>query len=109
MADELFVDQAAIEGMIGALTTSQEVLNTLPTQSFFRLIEATLPGSGLGHTYMEAGWRAGASARGVAGQLEEINDAATTSIQEYNSQQQRHAKMIEDLENMEDLRQATQQ
>ncbi|WP_157101142.1 hypothetical protein [Nocardia shimofusensis] len=108
MSDELYVDQAAIEGMIGVLTTSQQTLDTIPTQSFFRAIETALPGSGLGHSYMKAGWRAGASARGVGGQLEEINNAAVASLNEYKEQQQRQATSTEDLADTEVMREAGQ-
>ncbi|MEV0706693.1 hypothetical protein [Nocardia aurea] len=84
---ELYVDQPGLEGMIAALNGSQNSLNTLPTESFIAAIETALPGSGLGAAYMRAGVRARLSARGVAGQLEEINNAASASIVEYNRQQ----------------------
>ncbi|MFD3505864.1 hypothetical protein [Nocardia sp. NPDC058666] len=84
---ELYVDQAGIEGMVAALNGSQNALNAAPTESFIAAIETALPGSGLGAAYMRAGVRARLSVRGVAVQLKEINDAASTSIIEYNLQQ----------------------
>ncbi|MFE3542377.1 hypothetical protein ACFXK0_05335 [Nocardia sp. NPDC059177] len=87
MADKLYVEQAALEGMIGAFNGSQRVLNALPTEGFIAAIEPALPGSGLGAAFMRAGVRARLSVRGVAVQLKEINDAATASIAAYNAQQ----------------------
>ncbi|MET7774112.1 hypothetical protein [Nocardia sp. NPDC005366] len=87
MADDLYVEQAAVEGMIGAFNGSQGVLNALPTEGFIAAIEPALPGSGLGAAFMRAGVRARLSVRGVAVQLKEINDAATASIAAYNAQQ----------------------
>lgn len=84
---ELYVDQPLLEGMIAALGGSQNALNTVPTESFIAAIETALPGSGLGAAYMRAGVRARLSVQGVAVQLKEINDAASTSIKEYNLQQ----------------------
>ncbi|MGW0246730.1 hypothetical protein ACWDYH_08830 [Nocardia goodfellowii] len=101
MGDELYVDKAGVEGMIGVLNTSQEALNALQAQSFFHDIEAQLPGSGLANTFMKAGWRAQASAKGVAGQLKEINDAAAKSLQEYTAQQERQARITQILEGSE--------
>ncbi|MEV6222920.1 hypothetical protein AB0M13_14835 [Nocardia fluminea] len=92
MADDLYVDQVALEGMIGALNGSQGALNALPTESFIAAIEPALPGSGLGAAFMRAGVRARLSVRGVAVQLKEINDAATASISAYNEQQAAQAK-----------------
>ncbi|WP_433662859.1 hypothetical protein ACQPW1_12370 [Nocardia sp. CA-128927] len=95
---ELFVEQAAVEGMIGVLNQSQQALAAIPTSSFIAAIESALPGSGLGNTYMKAGWRAGASMRGVNGQLKEIADKAGVSIVEYNNRDQQRADNLKQLD-----------
>lgn len=77
---ELYVDPPAVEGMIGALGQSRAALEGAPTQSFIPQIESALPGTGLGHTYMNAGRRAMASVRGVGGQIQEICDKASADI-----------------------------
>ena len=96
---DLYVDTDGINGMIVALSASQEALGRVPTSGFIAAIEAALPGSGLGHTYMKAGWRGSASLRGVGGQLVEINDSATRSLTEYQAQQQRQVTDFHNLEN----------
>ncbi|MFD4355481.1 hypothetical protein ACFWPK_32950 [Nocardia sp. NPDC058519] len=96
---DLYVDADGINGMIGALAASQDALSRVPTSGFIAAIETALPGSGLGHTYMKAGWRGSASIRGVGGQLVEINNAATHSVAEYQAQQQRQVTEFENLEN----------
>ncbi|MGW5451573.1 hypothetical protein [Nocardia sp. NPDC003979] len=97
MTDDLYVDQSALEGMIGAFNGSHGVLNTLPTESFIAAIESALPGSGLGAAFMRAGVRARLSVRGVAVQLDEIHRAATASIIAYNEQQAAYAKAQAEL------------
>ncbi|TLF78359.1 hypothetical protein [Nocardia cyriacigeorgica] len=77
---ELYVDPPAVEAMIAALGTSRTALEAVPTKSFIAQIEEALPGSGLGHAYMQAGWRANAGVRGVGGQLQEIADKAKADI-----------------------------
>lgn len=92
---ELYVDQPAVEGMIGALNQSRDALAQIPTSSFIAAIEQALPGSGLGHAFMKAGWRAGASVKGVNAQLTEIADKAGISIVEYNNRDQTNAGALE--------------
>ena len=77
---DLYVDPPAVEAMIGALDRSRTALDGVPTQSFVGQIESALPGSGLGHAYTYAGFRATASVRGVGGQLREICDEARADI-----------------------------
>ncbi|WP_327096475.1 hypothetical protein OIE68_42310 [Nocardia vinacea] len=95
---ELYVDQPAVEGMIGALNQSRDVLAGVPTSSFIAAIESALPGSGLGHAYLKAGWRGGASVRGVNAQLTDITDKAGISIVEYNNRDQHTAGAVQALE-----------
>ncbi|WP_280308068.1 hypothetical protein [Nocardia abscessus] len=95
---ELYVEQAAVEGMIGALNKSRDALAGVPTSSFIAAIEQALPGSGLGHAFMKAGWRAGASLRGVNAQLTEIADKAGISITEYNNRDRINAGALESIE-----------
>ncbi|WP_067832555.1 hypothetical protein [Nocardia lijiangensis] len=95
---ELYVHQPSVEAMVGALNVSHEALAGIRAQSFIANIESALPGSGLGHTYMKAGWRAEASVRGVNGQLKEIADGATTSINEYMNREQQRADDLNKLE-----------
>ncbi|WP_328392086.1 hypothetical protein [Nocardia sp. NBC_00416] len=88
---DLYVDAPAVEGMIGALGQSKTVLDGIPTESFVAQIEQTLPGSGLGHAVMLAGFRARASTRGAGGQVQEICDRAKADIGEFLQTEQQNA------------------
>lgn len=80
---ELYVDPPAVEGMIGALGRSRTHLDGVPTESFVAQVEGALPGSGLGHAVMTAGFRARAATRGAGGQIQEICDRARADIGEF--------------------------
>lgn len=67
-------------------------------ESFVAAIESALPGSGLGHAYLKAGWRAATSVRGVTAQLGEIADKAGVSIVEYNNRDTAHGQGLSNLE-----------
>ncbi|WP_433757127.1 hypothetical protein [Nocardia sp. CA-135398] len=94
---DLYVDQAALEGMVAVLNTAHDALAAVKATSFMWAIENALPGSGLGHAFMKAGARAELSVRGVNVQLKEINDSAGICIAEYNRQQQEQAQRIAEL------------
>lgn len=80
---ELYVDPPAVEAMIGALDHSKSVLDGVPTESFVARVEGALPGSGLGHAVMTAGFRSRAATRGAGGLIQEICDRARADIVEF--------------------------
>ncbi|MGW5385890.1 hypothetical protein [Nocardia sp. NPDC003963] len=77
---DLYVDVPATEAMIGALGRSKTVLDGIPTEGFVQQIETALPGSGLGHSVMLAGFRARAATRGAGTRVQEISDGAKADI-----------------------------
>ncbi|NUS92894.1 MAG: hypothetical protein HOQ36_10840 [Nocardia sp.] len=77
---DLYVDVPATEGMMGALGQSKTVLDGIPTEGFVAQIETALPGSGLGHSVMLAGFRARAATRGAGTRVQEISDGARADI-----------------------------
>ncbi|WP_327147678.1 hypothetical protein [Nocardia sp. NBC_01329] len=77
---DLFVDVPATEGMIGALGQSKTILDGIPTEGFVAQTETALPGSGLGHSVMLAGFRARAATRGAGSMVQEISDRARADI-----------------------------